>query len=193
MGDSLQLAHCFETEIYSEFLRYDPDGKVEELARPPNATELKKHFPQVAPVTVYPSCWWATRKGDTFYTLHNRLRVTIELIVGWMEKKELAAETIVIFTHAAPAIALGRALLKDETFTPRTGTASISQYMHVSLNNTSDEGEPCTKSQAALTTQTVSEGVNVWSCAASGITSHLSGGEKVSSSMSGRPRKSWDL
>lgn len=178
---------------YREFLRWEPDDKVEKIARPPNATELLKHFPQIAPVSVYPSCSWPTRKGDTFYTLHSRLSVTIELIVSWMKANKPAAETIVIFTHAAPAIALGRALLKDEMFTPRTGTASISQYMHVSLNNTSDEGEPCTKSQAALTTQTVSEGVNVWSCAASGITSHLSGGEKVSSSMSGRPRKSWDL
>ena len=109
--------------------------------------------------------------------------MTIDLIVGWIETKKPAAETIVIFTHAAPAIALGRALLREETFTPRTGTASLSQYVHVSMNDSSEQHEFSVDSEAASTTDTVSGDVYVWKCAASGVTSHLSEGEKVGSNL----------
>ena len=99
--------------------------------------------------------------GETYEDLHNRAKLLIDNVQTHMAKYQPAGYSVMLFTHAATAIALARALSNDPDFALRTGTASITQF--------EAKASECGSAEAFK-----------WECVQNGAVGHLSGGEKAS-------------
>ena len=97
--------------------------------------------------------------GETYEDLHNRAKLLIDNVQTHMAKYQPAGYSVMLFTHAATAIALARALSNDPDFALRTGTASITQFEAKAGEGGSDF---------------------IWKCVQNGAIGHLSGGEMAS-------------
>ena len=74
-----------------------------------------------------------TTKGETMEDIHERVKKAIALVIEDAEAH--GCRTIVLCTHAATNIALGRALTGNPTFDVRTGTCSLGKYVRLPGNN----------------------------------------------------------
>lgn len=143
----------------SEYVRADPTGRTEHPSPPPGCDVLRDFFPMIA--QDHHSSVKPAAHGETYEDLHNRAKLFIDNVQTHMAKYQPAGYSVILFTHAATAIALARSLSNDPDFALRTGTASITQF-----NAHSGKGD--------------SDGTLKWECVQNGAVGHLSGGEKAS-------------
>lgn len=101
------------------------------------ASTVSQHFPRIATVSQWRPLAFPLRRGETIRELHTRARRVLELIEG--RCRELGVQRVLLVSHAATIIAMGRALLEmdgQETMDWETGsgidigtgTASLSVY-----------------------------------------------------------------
>ncbi|KAG0126445.1 histidine phosphatase superfamily [Tuber indicum] len=91
---------------------------------------LHTFFPRVS-LSYVPTIIPST-SGETIAQLHDRTAYALARIIadidrGWAEEGK-GHKAIIICSHAAPNIAVGRALTGDEEFDVKTGTCSLSTY-----------------------------------------------------------------
>ncbi|CAN6674888.1 transcription factor tau 55 kDa subunit [Trichomonascus vanleenenianus] len=121
-----------------------------------NARQLDKLFPDLIKQD-YTPLLVPSRKGETEDEIHERCIETVRRLVSEL-RNEPEIKTILIVTHAASKIALGRALVGDRNFEVRTGTCSIDKY----VMKPDSEGEP-----------------GEWTCEYTGKTDFLPRGEEM--------------
>ncbi|TIB79776.1 phosphoglycerate mutase-like protein [Wallemia mellicola] len=108
-----------------EWFHENPPNKAPTLHPQPYESDLKGAFVEVD--ARYQPTYFPNRHGESLEQLHERCKIAIDNLILREEKKGVSG-TIIIFTHAASAIALGRALIKDSTRGIRTGCTSYSEY-----------------------------------------------------------------
>lgn len=91
-----------------------------------------------------------------------------------MESSYPEVKRIMLVSHAATVIALGRALCRDRGMQIRAGTCSLSRYDRVMMDG-SDESTEARKSDSGY--------IGKWNCTLNGWTGHLEKGEQVSMSL----------
>ncbi|BFZ54064.1 C6 zinc cluster transcription factor-like protein [Savitreella phatthalungensis] len=127
---------------------------------PASKQKLKTFFPTID--VGYEPSLIPTTKGETMADIHERVKRAMELVVQDAERNDCKA--IVLCTHAATNIALGRALTGEEEMDVQTGTCSLGRY------------ERRTDS---------SKVVGGWRCTLNGDCSFLTGGEERNWSFDG--------
>lgn len=70
-----------------------------------------------------------TKVRDNYKGLIERSTLFLDQLISKLNKESPEIETIIIFTHAATKIALGRVLLKDPEVEIRTGVCSLDTYV----------------------------------------------------------------
>lgn len=130
--------------------------------RPPLAALLQPHFPRVA-ADAHTPLLFAPQTGESHQGLHDRAASFLRLLIAHLEKERPEAKTILLVSHAATVIALGRALMQDRQRDVRAGTCSLSCY-----------------TRKAGSSSSMSEGLGQWECKLNGDCSFLTGGEQVS-------------
>lgn len=70
-----------------------------------------------------------TKVSDTYEGLMSRASEFLDQLIDKLNEESPEIHTIIIFTHAATKIALGRALLKDPNAQIRTGTCSLDTFV----------------------------------------------------------------
>ncbi|CAO1620128.1 unnamed protein product [Parajaminaea phylloscopi] len=104
---------------------------------PMRASTISRYAPRIASASQWPPLVHPRRRGETIREIHMRARKTLELIQARCE--ELGVQRVLVVSHAATIIAMGRALLEaegQETTDWETGsgieigagTASLSVY-----------------------------------------------------------------
>ncbi|OCF37715.1 hypothetical protein I316_00842 [Kwoniella heveanensis BCC8398] len=96
--------------------------------RPGSASSLAQHFPANSLDETYSSTVYASRLGETIHGVHDRADLFVEAFVGRMEELYPDVRSVVIFSHAAAVIALGRALTGDRSLNVIAGTTTTSLY-----------------------------------------------------------------
>lgn len=124
--------------------------------RPPSASKLHKHFPRVS-IDGHDPLLYASRNGETFAGIHERAEAFFKLLLEYMKERHPKVKRILLVSHAATVIALGRAIVGDRGMAVRAGTCSLSKYVRRETRN----GEK-------------------WECELNGWTGHLARGEQVS-------------
>jgi transcription factor C subunit 7 len=98
---------------------------------------LKEHFPLVD--TNYIPIEPTTFVSETREELHARAARFITGLIARLDAEQPEVEAVLLVTHAATKIALGRALLQDPEREIRTGTCSLDTYVRT---RGSDHWEP---------------------------------------------------
>lgn len=124
------------------------------------ASELVQHCPRIDPLhqsLVYPS-----QRGESMVGVHDRANDVLTKLISQVERNDTQNEIkhVVIFTHAATLIAMGRALTNDPDLPIRSGTCSIGKYKRL------------------LTAKDQRGGLGIWEQTMNGETSFLEGGEE---------------
>lgn len=128
--------------------------------RPPCAKVLKEHFPLIdlethssSPLLIAP------QTGESFQGIHDRALAFLRLLAAHLRAQHPEVRSVLLVSHAATVIALGRALLGDtaQTREVRAGTCSLSSYRRTG----GVDGE-----------------LGEWECTRNGDTSFLKGGEQ---------------
>jgi len=127
--------------------------------RPPLAAQLKKHFPLVAEDSHSPLLF-VPQTGETIFEIHERARDFLRLFIRYLDEKHPDVRTVLLVSHAATIIALGRALSGNIQKDIRAGTCSLSQFVRNAGKKEQDE-------------------LQGWDCVLNGSVDHLSGGEEV--------------
>jgi transcription factor C subunit 7 len=140
---------------------------------PGPANELQKFVPRIDPSS-HESLLVPSRGGETVEQLHERARTVMGRLIESLDDSDIdssasatgeeereSVRAILVCSHAATIIALGRALTGDSALDVRTGCCSISRYRR----------RP--GSQGTL---------GVWECEENGETSFLTRGEEAGSS-----------
>ena len=109
-----------------------------EHLEPPSTRVLSDLFPGLINDNYQPLLM-VTTKGETEDDVHERCEKAVRMLVEQLSK-EPEIQTILLVTHAAPKIALGRALVGDRTFDVRTGTCSVDKYV-LALDKEGNPGE----------------------------------------------------
>lgn len=122
------------------------------------------------------SLLYAPRTGETFSGIHDRADAFIRLLIDYMNDEYPNVKRVMLVSHAATVIALGRAIVGDRRMAIRAGTCSLSRYDRIENEEDEDEDE---KKKASGTTGTSENGS--WKCTLNGWTGHLAKGEQVSS------------
>jgi transcription factor C subunit 7 len=68
--------------------------------------------------------------------IHSRAKEFIDLLIAYMDDRFPDVKRVLLVSHAATVIALGRALTRDEGLEVRAGTCSLSVY-----RRSNDSGE----------------------------------------------------
>ncbi|KAK9378589.1 histidine phosphatase superfamily [Kockiozyma suomiensis] len=113
---------------------------------------LKNFFPKVK--KDYQPILVPSKSGETKDELHQRAAKTLSEIINIANKENTRA--ILICSHAATLIAIGRALTGNPAFEVRTGVCTIGEY--------TAEGDD--------------NGVGKWKCVRNGEATHLTNGEE---------------
>ncbi|KAK9470021.1 histidine phosphatase superfamily [Dipodascopsis tothii] len=121
--------------------------------QPADAATLKTWFPNVD--TTYTPVAVPSREGETQEELHARAAAVVAELIAQCNA-DPAVKTMLICTHAATKIALGRALVGDPAMDVRTGTCSIGRYEVSGPDNSPGH----------------------WKCVQNGFVDHLSAGEE---------------
>lgn len=114
--------------------------------------------------------------------IHDRAAAFTELLELYIAEKYPNVKTIVLFSHAATVIALGRALCKDRELDIRAGTCSLSRY-DWKKTKTTEEGRNVSEADDNVTKSGKS---GKWDIGLNGWTGHLESGEQVSGKMMGQ-------
>ncbi len=107
---------------------------------PPSVADLAEHFPDGAIDEEWTPLLYASPKGETADQLHTRTKRLFKLLEKRCER--LGVQRVLLCSHAATIIALGRSILDAETgeggkgYPIGAGTASLSLYVR---KGTSDE------------------------------------------------------
>jgi transcription factor C subunit 7 len=91
-----------------------------------NATALKAYFPCVE--DMYVPLTGVSHYGETIEELHVRSAIAMKRLLDDLRRNAPDVRTVLIMTHAATKIALGRALTKNIKLDVRTGTCSVDKY-----------------------------------------------------------------
>lgn len=83
-----------------------------------------------------------------------------------MNERYPDVKRVMLVSHAATVIALGRAIVNDRTMAIKAGTCSLSRYDRIT-GETKKDGKS-------------SGGIGKWNCTLNGWTGHLAKGEQVS-------------
>lgn len=94
--------------------------------KPASNAVLKGFFPRVD--KNYNSLVVAGDDGEDEAELHERTKRFLNVLIEKLNKEEPEIETILIVSHAAPRIALGRALVGDNSLDIRTGVCSLDTF-----------------------------------------------------------------
>lgn len=96
--------------------------------RPPEAKTLAADFPLVT--DAHQSLLYPPQKGETVEDLHERAKRVLDLLIASIdaEPEETRPKAILLVSHAATLIALGRALIGDDSAHIGAATASVSRY-----------------------------------------------------------------
>ncbi|ODQ63415.1 phosphoglycerate mutase-like protein [Nadsonia fulvescens var. elongata DSM 6958] len=100
---------------------------------PSSPEQLHEFFPRVN--TAYKSMVVCSPEGEDTEEIHERAKRAIKCIVEDLEKNHPEIEAVMITTHAATKIALGRALLNDSTKAIRAGVCSLDIYQRPDTNS----------------------------------------------------------
>ena len=68
------------------------------------------------------------QRGETISGIHSRANEFLILLVRFVDRHHPEAATVLLVSHTATAISLGRALSGDPEKGIRAGTSSLSQY-----------------------------------------------------------------
>ncbi|WVQ97675.1 hypothetical protein IAU59_004789 [Kwoniella sp. CBS 9459] len=109
--------------------------------RPGSSKTLKQHFPPNSLDETYESTVYASRSGETIHGLHDRADLFVEAFVGKIEELYPDVRSVVIFSHAAAVIALGRALTGDRSLNVIAGTTTTSLYKRKRPSSLSDSAD----------------------------------------------------
>lgn len=96
---------------------------------------------------------YASRNGESFQGIHDRAATFFKILLEYMRDRHPDVKRILLVSHAATVIALGRAIVGDREMAIRAGTCSLSKYVR------REEGK--------------------WECEWNGWTGHLGKGEQV--------------
>lgn len=94
---------------------------------PAPATKLVEWFPSVD--SSYESLLAVDPNGETIEDIHVRCRKFIDVLVRHLDTSEPSISKIVLVTHAAAKLALGRALLDDPDYPIRSGVCSVDKFV----------------------------------------------------------------
>jgi len=120
---------------------------------------LRTFFPRIK--ADYVPSLTPTRKGESISSIHARADAAVRSIIAACDAEDV--RTILLCTHAATNIALGRALTGDPQLEVHTGTASVGEYVRES-RPAAAAGSSAEKSR--------------WTCVRNGDCSFLTGGEE---------------
>lgn len=92
------------------------------------AESLRHWFPTIDPS--HTSLLYPPQEGETIDQIHVRSEQVLELLLNKIDAQSGGAKSVVVYTHAATAIALGRALIgdKEKVKDIRAGTCSVSKF-----------------------------------------------------------------
>ncbi|ORY90317.1 phosphoglycerate mutase-like protein [Leucosporidium creatinivorum] len=121
------------------------------------AGRLTQWFPLID--MSHQSLFYPTQKGETEDQVHERAEEVLRLLLGKLDR-EGGPKSVVLFSHAATGIAMGRALVGDREREVRSATCSVSKFRRV-------VGE-----------ETARDGLGEWERLLNGETSFLSRGEE---------------
>ncbi|KAM0749120.1 phosphoglycerate mutase-like protein [Meredithblackwellia eburnea MCA 4105] len=88
------------------------------------ASRLTEWFPLIDPSNL--SLLYPSQKGETIAQIHERAANVIQLLLDKWDKD--GVETVILFTHAATNIALGRSLTGNNELDIRSATCSVGKY-----------------------------------------------------------------
>jgi len=128
--------------------------------RPPHAESLRRYFSQIASPTTHDPLLFAPREGETITEIHERAIRFLGLLIDHVDRTLPNVKTVLLVSHAATVITLGRALSGDREKDVRAGTCSLSHYERVSEERESNRG------------------LGEWTCKLNGSTEHLKQGEE---------------
>ncbi|TIA86686.1 hypothetical protein E3P99_03592 [Wallemia hederae] len=151
-SEALQLPIKVEP---GEWFHENPPNKLPTLHPQPYHSNLRAKFSDID--ASYHPVFFPNRHGESLDDLHERCKIAITNLIRREEIRGVSG-AIVIFTHAASAIALGRGLLSDRTREIRAGCASCSELFDVHLQYARDG--------------------NDWKLAQNGYSGHLAQGEE---------------
>lgn len=156
LADRLDLPILIEHGL-SEFYLSVQQGR---HPRAKSASVLQQWFPRIDPLA-HDSLVYPNQKGETILEVHSRAEVTLRKLITITEARDPHVRHVIIFTHAATNIAMGRALTADSTLSIRSGTCSVGKY----------------KRNASV--PNVRDGLGQWTQTLNGDTSFLKAGEEV--------------
>lgn len=107
-----------------EWFHENPPNKASTLHPQPYYNDLKAKYSEID--TRFKPTYFPNRHGESLEHLHERCKIAITNLIRREERKGVSG-TILLFTHAASAIALGRGLLNDREREIRAGCASYSE------------------------------------------------------------------
>ena len=126
--------------------------------RPQRSSILESHFPRIS--TSHRSLLLVSQNGESISGVHSRAKEFLRRFVTYIEHTHPNIKSVLLVSHAAFVIALGRALMYEPQRDVRAGTASLSHYIRL----------PHTYGVATY---------GNWRCESNGGTEHLKGGEQV--------------
>ena len=130
--------------------------------RPPLAALLKPHFARID-TDAHTPLLFAPQTGESHQGIHDRAASFLRLLIAHVDEKYPEVKSVLLVSHAATVIALGRALMKDRERDVRAGTCSLSSYTRRQTDDVKAE-----------------DGIGQWECKLNGDCSFLTGGEQVS-------------
>lgn len=92
------------------------------------ASQLSTWFPHIKPSNRDCSLLYPTQKGETSAEFHERVKEVVARIIDKLDR-EGVVETVLLSTHAATSIAIGRALVGDSEREIRAGTCAVGKYV----------------------------------------------------------------
>lgn len=92
------------------------------------AERLSEWFPLIT--TAHSSILYPSRRGESGIEIHKRAEDVLRLLLEKWDKQE-GLETVILFTHAATNIAMGRALTGDREKDIRSATCSVGKYVRI--------------------------------------------------------------
>ncbi|KAK9900397.1 phosphoglycerate mutase-like protein [Cystobasidium minutum MCA 4210] len=166
-ADALDLPIHVEFGISEFYQRTIPGTGLH--PRPPSASKLRLHFPRVS-VTVHDEpLLYASRNGETFSGIHDRADEFIRILLKYMRENFPDVKRVMLVSHAATVIALGRAIVRDRTLAIRAGTCSLSRF---------DRVKPSSSALESGGGRGNEEDIGTWKCTLNGWTGHLKSGEQ---------------
>ncbi|WVO16809.1 hypothetical protein L204_104495 [Cryptococcus depauperatus] len=118
--------------------------------RPAQPIKLIPLFPSGSINPSYTSTVYPSRKGETLKSLHERAEIFVDAFISRVEGEWPEVKCVVIFSHAASLIAIGRALTGNRDLEVLAGCATTSLYKRKLLGSKFQFDYPSPPSSALL-------------------------------------------